>query len=293
VIEEKRRVNPLGAGRLSAVVVSLILFSGAKLMFCQESAPLTQQGATAPKPFGENATKNAAMPCLEPAPLPGLDQYDGPLKKTVGIFARALDRKAVHVPHYKLDARLCSLKLGDKFLLFAEDSIDPVTFLGAGFDAGIDQASNRDPTFGQGAAGYAKRYGADLAGSVTAKFFKDFAYPAIFSEDPRYYRLSHGSASKRLLHAAGHVFVAHHEDGTRMFNYSEWLGSTSSAVLSNVYHPGNEHGAWETAQRVGISFVFDMGYDALREFWPEITHKLKLPFRGEPMPANPVLPNHN
>jgi hypothetical protein len=33
---------------------------------------------------------------------------------------------------------------------------------------------------------------------------------------------------------------------------------------------------------VGISVLTDMGYDMLREFWPEISHKFKLPFRAEP-----------
>jgi len=225
---------------------------------------------------------------------PGLSDYDGPLKKTVGLFARALERKSVHPPRFKPGVKFCSLELGDKFLLFVKDSTDPVNFIGTGFNAGMDHASNRDPTFGQGAVGYGRRYGADLAGSISDKFLKDFAFPAIFFEDPRYYRLGYDSARKRLLHAAGHLFVAQREDGTRMFNYSEWLGSVSSAVLSNAYHPGNERGAAATARRIGYSFAFDIGYDVLREFWPEISRKLRLPFRGEPVPANPAFaPNHN
>jgi hypothetical protein len=170
--------------------------------------------------------------------------------------------------------------------LFVKDSTDPLNLVVAGFNAGIDQSSNRDPTFGQGAAGYVRRYGANLADSVSGQFFKDFAYPALFSEDPRYYRLGHGTFRKRFLNAAEHLFVAQREDGARMFNYSEWLGSASSAALGNLYHPGNRHGAGDTAQRIGYSFAFDIGYDVLREFWPEITRKLKLPFRGEPEPVN-------
>jgi len=129
------------------------------------------------------------MPCLEPARLPGLMDYQGPLKQTVGIFAGVLDRKTGHQRHYKPASTLCSLKTIDKLLRFAQDSIDPVNLLSAGFSAGIDHASNRDPTFGRGAKGYAKRLGADLADSASSKFIKDFAYPAIFREDPRYYRL--------------------------------------------------------------------------------------------------------
>lgn len=233
-----------------------------------------------PSSFVEQASRHGGASCFEPAPLPGLSDYIGPMKKTVGLFARALERKSVHEPHYKPGVPLCALGTHDKFLLFVEDSIDPLTFLSAGFDAATDQASNRDFAFGQGATGYAKRFGADLADRVSAKFFMDFAYPVIFSEDPRYYRLGHGDAAGRLLHAAGHLVVAHHANGTRMFNYSQWLGTASTVALSNLYHPGNERGAGAMARRVGYGFAATAGFDVLREFWPEIARKLKLPFQG-------------
>jgi len=228
--------------------------------------------------------QNAAAPCVEPPPMVGIDDYDGPLKKVVGTFARPLERKSVHPPQYKPGAKLCTLTLKGKFVLFVQDSFDPVTFLGTAFDAGLDQAQNNDPSYGQGAQGYGKRFGADYAGGASSRLFKDFAYPSIFSEDPRYYRLAHGSGGKRLLHAMAHAVVAHRDDGRRMFNFSEWLGTASSAVLSNTYHPDNRRGFAPAAERVTYSILQDMGYDVLREFWPEISKKFRLPFRGEPLP---------
>jgi hypothetical protein len=162
------------------------------------------------------------------------------------------------------------------------DSLDPVTFLGAGFDAGIDQAENSDPSYGQGAQGYGRRFGAEIAGQMSSRFFKDFAYPAIFSEDPRYYRLGHGPTGKRLLHAVVHVVVAQRDDTNRMFNFSEWLGTASTVVVNNTYHPDYQRGFSPAAQRVGYNILQDMGFDVLREFWPEVSCKFKLPFRGDP-----------
>jgi hypothetical protein len=229
----------------------------------------------------EEASKNFAVPCLEPPPLVSLKDYNGPLKKAAGVFARALERKSVQLPHYKPGVKLCSLELKDKLVLFVQDSLDLETFLSSGFWASMDQASGRDPTFGQGASGYGKRFAANFADQASSKLFQDFAYPAIFSEDPRYYRLAHGSARKRFLHAASHVFVAHRVDGTNMPNYSEWLGTASAVALSNAYHPGNKRGAGSAAKRVGYSLIQDIGLDVFREFWPEISRKFKLPFRGE------------
>jgi hypothetical protein len=93
--------------------------------------------------------------------------------------------------------------------------------------------------------------------------------------------MAHGNPGRRLLHAVEHSVVAHRDDGRRMFNFSEWLGTTSTVVLSNTYHPDNERGFGPAAQRVASSILQDMAFDALREFWPEISKKLKLPFRGE------------
>ena len=130
--------------------------------------------------------------------------------------------KSVHPPRYKDGAMLCTLELKDKFTLFFQDSVDPVTILSAAYDAGVSQAHNYDPSYGRGALGYGHRFGADMAGKASSAFFKDFAYPTIFSEDPRYYRLAHGSFSKRLIYAMSHVVIAHREtDGAPMFNFSE------------------------------------------------------------------------
>jgi hypothetical protein len=211
-----------------------------------------------------------------------LDDYNGPFAKTVGTFGRKLERKAVHPPHYKPGVVLCSLEPAAKFRLFLHDSIDPVSVLSAGVNAGLDQASKRDPTFGQGGAGYARRFGANFAGETASRFFGDFLYPTIFSEDPRYYRMAHGSTKARLLHAMGHTVVAHRDNGRLMFNFTEWLATGSSVALNNVYHPGNQPGVAAAARNGAFSVLQDMGFDVLREFWPEIARKFKLPFRGVP-----------
>jgi hypothetical protein len=245
----------------------------------QAEASRTQSGFQS-NVQGTQVLQDANTPCVKPAPVVRLEDYSGPLKKTVGFFARALERKAVHPPHYLAGVYLCSLSPRDKFALFVQDSLDRVAFLDSGFNAGLDQASNRDRAFGQGAEGYAKRFAANTADQASSKFLKDFAFPVIFAEDPRYYRLANGPFRKRLLHALGHSLVAYRVDGTRMFNSAEWLGTTSAVVLSNAYHPGNERGVSSVAKRVGFSVVQDMGFDVLREFWPEVSRKFNLPFRG-------------
>ena len=254
------------------------------VVYAQEAPAPARQPAAAP--LQEEGTKNAAAPCVQPPPMVRIEDYDGPFKKVVGTFARPLERKAVPLPHYT-SAKLCTLKLKNKFALFVQDSLDPVVFLSTAFDAGLDQAEDTDPSYGQGAEGYGRRFGAEFAGQASSRFLKDFAYPSIFSEDPRYYRLAHGKVGRRLLHAVEHAVVAHRDNGKQMFNFSEWLGTASTSVLSNTYHPDNRRGFAPAAERVGYSILQDMGFDVLREFWPEISKKFRLPFRGESPPVSP------
>src|ERR1700719_733025 len=135
----------------------------------QGPPPAPQQPPVAP--LQEEATMNATAPCVQPPPMVRLEDYDGPLKKVVGTFARPLERKSVHPPQYKPGAKLCTLTLKGKFRLFVQDSLDPVNFLSTAFDAGLDQAQNSDPSYGQGAEGYGRRFGADLAGGTSSRFF--------------------------------------------------------------------------------------------------------------------------
>ena len=252
--------------RRFALLLSVGMVAGA------QDAPAT--------PGAGGAAAKVVVPCVQPAPLVDWQDYDGPFAKLVGTFGRKLERKAVHPPQYRPGVKLCSLEPAAKFVLFLQDSIDPASVLAAGFNAALDQASDKDPTFGQGSLGYARRYGADFADQTASRFFGDFLYPTIFFEDPRYYRMAHGSKKARLLHAMSHVVVARRDNGSSMVNFTEWLATGSSLALNNLYHPGNQPGVAAAARAGAFIVLQDMGFDVLREFWPEVARKFKMPFRG-------------
>jgi len=263
--------------------------TGSIAVRAQDSPPNPPPPA-APADLPGQVVLNPTGPCVEPPPMVQLQDYDGPFHKVIGTFTQKLDRLSVHDPHYKPGVVLCSLEIKDKFFLFLRDSVDPETFLSAGFDAGISQAENNDASFGQGGKGYAKRYGAGYTDEVQFRFFKEFTYPTIFSEDPRYYRMGQGAKGRRFLHAVAHAVVAYNDDGRPIFNYSEWLGEISGTSLSNLYHPGARRGFATAAQNVAIDVALDIGYDELREFWPEVARKLRLPFRDQNEPPPDALP---
>src|SRR5258708_5142351 len=211
-------------------VVLFAVLAGSAAVRAQDTPPNPQPPA-APVDLPGQVILNPKGQCVQPPPMVQLQDYDGPLYKVIGTFTRKLDRLSVRDPHYKAGLVLCSLEIKDKLFLFLRDSVDPETFLAAGFDAGISQAENDDPSFGQGGEGYAKRLGAGYTDEVQFRFFKEFAYPTIFSEDPRYYRMGQGPVRRRFLHAVMHSVVADNDHSRPMFNVFEALGAINAGTL--------------------------------------------------------------
>jgi hypothetical protein len=249
-----------------------------------ESSSLALAGTVAPNSLFVPPAPTMAVataietPCDRPAELFDASEYDGPLKRIAAWFARNPEMTTVPARRKK-GQKICGLNAGQKFDMFVETSIDPVTFIGAAASAGFSQWQNDDSKWGQGSAAYGKRYAAALTDTEASNFFGQFFYPVIFRQDPRYYRKGNGTTRGRIGYAMSHTFVARSDSGSKMPNYSLWATTASTVALSNLYHPGNDQGFPPAATRVGISIAGSMGYDLLREFWPEVVHKLRLPFR--------------
>jgi hypothetical protein len=178
-----------------------------------------------------------------------------------------------------LDGRPCGLTVGEKFSIFARSTVSPKTHATAAWNAGVAQWQNNDPEWGQGAEGYGKRYAAAYTDSVVRNFFRKFAFPSIYSQDPRYYRSEKTGGGARFGHALAHTFVTRSDEGYNMFNYSQMFGTAAAVAIGNLYHPGHKRGFTPAAERFGTHIGQDMGFDVLREFWPEIVRTFHLPFK--------------
>ena len=88
-----------------------------------------------------------------------------------------------------------------KFQLAWKSATDPITLIGVGVLAGIDQAGDRWSAYGQGAQGYAKRYGASYANVFAATFIGGAVMPSVLKQDPRYFYKGSGSKRSRILYA--------------------------------------------------------------------------------------------
>jgi hypothetical protein len=153
-----------------------------------------------------------------------------------------------------------------KFQLALRSVSDPVTFLGAGAVAGIEQASNTFPGYGQGVQGYSKRFGAAYADDFLGRMLGSAVFPSLFHQDPRYFYKGEGSIRSRAFYAMSSAVIARGDDGRREPNYSYVLGSFTAGGLSNLYYPSANRGASLAVVNGLIDIADHAGTNLLREF---------------------------
>lgn len=128
-----------------------------------------------------------------------------------------------------------------KFQLAIRSSIDPMTFVGSAFLAGINQAADT-PDYVQGAKGFGQRMGATYADGLSDILFGGAILPSLFHQDPRYFYQGTGSNKSRLFHAIDSEFIARGDNGRWQPNYSSIGGDLISGALSETYYPRSNRG---------------------------------------------------
>ena len=138
------------------------------------------------------------------------------------------------------DANPAPIGAKHKFGLAWKSASDPFTLVGVGVLAGLGQAGDRWGGYGQGAEGYAKRYGASYANVFAATFIGGAVMPSILKQDPRYFYKGRGSKRSRFLYAAASSVICKGDNGQWQPNYSNVIGSFAGAGLQALYLPAND-----------------------------------------------------
>jgi len=149
------------------------------------------------------------------------------------------------------DPHAAPLDAKQKFGLAWKMTIDPVTFAIVGAVAGIEQAQNDFNGYGQGAQGYAKRYGAAYADTVAGTFIGSALLPSLLKQDPRYFYKGTGSKRSRVLYALANSVICKGDNGHWQPNYSNILGNLAAGGISNLYYPAKD--------REGAQLTFETG----------------------------------
>jgi len=153
-----------------------------------------------------------------------------------------------------------------KFELAWKMTIDPVTIILTAATAGIEQARNDFSGYGQGAQGYAKRFGAAYADAAIGTFVGSAILPSLLKQDPRYFYKGTGSTRSRILYAIANLVVRKGDNKRWQPNYSNIFGSLAAGGISNLYYPAKDRGVGLTFENAFIGFGVGAVVNLAQEF---------------------------
>jgi hypothetical protein len=164
---------------------------------------------------------------------------------------------------YDRDPQPLTTKL--KFRLAFKITTDPITTVGIAFLSGVQQAGD-SPNYGQGAAGYGKRFGANVADGFSDIMIGGAVLPSLLHQDPRYFYQGAGTKQSRFLHAFPHPFVCMGDNMKLQPNYSSLGGDLASSSISNLYYPESNRGARLVFMNFGMSTAERVATSLAQEF---------------------------
>jgi hypothetical protein len=176
------------------------------------------------------------------------------------------------IPNYRTSPSLQNyepLTSREKFKIASEDAFDRGTVGLAALFGGEGQLTNSNRSFGQGAAGFGRYFGASYGDFVIGDYMTEAVFPTLLHQDPRYFRRGTGNRWSRLGYAMGQIFWTHRDSGGTQFNYSEVLGNSTAVAISTSYY-ANKRTASDAVSGLGTQLGVDMAANVLKEFWPDL-----------------------
>lgn len=180
------------------------------------------------------------------------------------------------------------LSTGQKFKLFVNESISPPYILVAALGAGINQARDVPEGYGQGAEGYGKRFGANMARASSQSFFGTFLFASVLHQDPRFFPQTKPNFWGSVKYSAQRVIITRNDSGNDVFNASGLLGPLAAETLANTYLPVEEQTGAKTLARFGADLGWKLGGNMFKNYWPTLFHQMGLHrLKVIPAPAHP------
>jgi hypothetical protein len=227
---------------------------------------------------------------LPDAPTPQTPQTDQGPKAQIKQTMQVLGKRSIFFPELAHERRPLTSK--QKFQLAVDETIAPSRFIGSLFTAGISQARDSLPDYGQGWDGYGKRYGSSVASNASSHLLGTGVIPSLTHEDPRYFVKLFGSPKSRILYAMSRVLITRTDEGRQTFNWSNVMGGLMAESLAVSYLPDSERTAGKTFTRFGVRLGFSALDNVVKEYWPNIFKSLKInklipPERSDPGTVTP------
>ena len=161
-----------------------------------------------------------------------------------------------------------------KMTIAFKDSFDWPVYPTAGAFALLYQLEDQNHSFGQGMAGYAKRFATAYGDQMIGNMMTEGIVPSLLHEDPRYFRLGEGTKGQRIKGALKQILITRTDSGHKMFNFSEFGGNAAAVAISNLWYPDTRTVS-DNVEKLGIQLATDAFSNVLKEFWPDVKRYLQ------------------
>ena len=125
-------------------------------------------------------------------------------------------------------------------------------------------------TFGKGVGGFWTYTWHGFLDKTDGTYLQAWLLPSLLHEDTRYYALGNQHRpTTRLLYVISRQAVARTYGGRNTPNIAGLGGKVLTQYISRSYYPANSANFGTLAQKFGFSVARDIGFTALREFYPD------------------------
>ncbi len=157
-----------------------------------------------------------------------------------------------------------------KFNIAWHQFFDESAHFGNLIQAGISQAADGIPHYGEGWGAFGERYLAQEGDQFTGSYLIYGILPTVLHDDPRYFRKGRGSAISRIAYAASRVLIARTDAGRNTFNVSQVFGQLGQAGISLSYYAKQDRDLHGLLVGWAVNQTYNVGWNQLKEFTPDL-----------------------
>ena len=198
---------------------------------------------------------------------------------------------AVHPPGWKYNFKIAS-----------RQAFDYSSFIFLGLTTFSAYETDSHPSLDNGDAPFWAYLWRGFLDKTDGTYLGGFFYPSLLHEDNRYYPLGDGhTIFKRAIYVIDRQVITRNYSGNQTFNFANLLGKATTQYVSRFYYPPNSSGFSVLATKFAYASMRDIGFSAIREFYPDVAahyirkHREKIARESQvdldavhPAPASPA-----
>jgi hypothetical protein len=229
-----------------------------------------QSDNTAPAPQDKNQDTNHGDPRFKQKSNIPLDANGNPIplnrqqpQRILGFmpnFRSVAGGSKPHPPGWKYN-----------FTIATHQATDYSSFIFLGLTSITAEGMDSHPVLGKGVGGFYAYTWRGFLDKTDGTYLSAWLLPSLLHEDTRYYALGDGhSIAMRALYVISRQAVARTYGGRQTPNIAGLGGKVLTQVISRTYYPPGATSFGVLATKFGYSAMRDIGFSAIREFYPDV-----------------------